>query len=275
MPNLQVTVNSLKPFGAQSGGQRELVQLVNWLQGAISGENPARSIFCTSQDSTSVDSSNQAGQAVAGLVLASGSGDETATINGVASTVTWATSDTATMTALVAAIRANASVTQIVTATNILSKMTLASVLAGTQVFVFSIPFKAVTGTPLNFGEFDRSGSDTADATSLALAINRHPALSGVARAVSSAGVVYVGFTTNRSPTSAEKLTLPSASTITINTATPTAGAVGLVLCTTPGVIGNCISAAVTGTGLTLLTTGTAKLGSGMGGGTTLVPIIP
>lgn len=275
MPNLNISVTSRKPFGAQTSGARGLESLITYLQAARGGQNPASAVFYSRNDTTGLSSSNLAGQAVAGFVFATGTGDETITINGTDITATWATSDTATMTALMTAIRASSSLNQIVTATNILGKLTLASVAAGTTVRIFGIPFKAVTGTPVNFGDFDISGSDTADATSLTLAINRHPSLSGVCRAVSDVGAVYVGFCTNRNPTSAEKITNPSASTITVNTATPVAGGVGMVLCTVPGVIGNCITAAVTGTNLSLITTGTAKLGSGMGGGTALAVIIP
>jgi phage tail sheath gpL-like len=75
-------------------------------------------------------------QASGTVTLSSASGDVTATINGVVSTVTWASSDTNTASLLAAKINAggdtpNALVTKHVTATSALGVVTITAIQAG------------------------------------------------------------------------------------------------------------------------------------------------
>lgn len=67
--------------------------------------------------------------------------------------------------------------------------VTLASSTAGDTVTVNGTPFTAVSGTPVG-PQFDISGNDTADAASLAAAINANGQLSSTITATSAAAVV-------------------------------------------------------------------------------------
>ncbi|MDP2271262.1 MAG: hypothetical protein Q8K32_11060 [Archangium sp.] len=275
MPNQTVTLNTRRPFGVIRGGRATLRELANWLEKVLSGEVQCDNVVLAINDAVALGDLAFAGQAVGALVLSGGAGAVGATIDGTLVTAAFATSDTVTMTAVMAAIRANATVNRKVTAVNRIARMTLASVLVGTTVQVFGITFTAVNGAPTGFGQFDMSGSDTADALSLALAINRHPSLAGRCRAVSNVGAVYVGLLEDRAPTSEELLSLPSAATITINAAFPTVSAFGLLFAMVPGDIGNCCTVVASGTGMTYATANAGKLGGGQGGGTALTLVVP
>lgn len=276
MPNLRISINSRRPFGLmgnRSRGSEAGRWLLNALEAAVTGRNPSPSIMWDVNDDVSLGATAFSTPAVAALVMASSSGSVGGSIGGVAVTVTWATSDTASSTALAAAIRALATVNRKVTATNMAMKLTLASVTVGQYVDICGIRFTAVSGTPANAGEFDISGTDTADATSLAQAIARHPSLAGRYVAVSSVGAVYVFPTTDRSGnvagTGFEAITNPGGfSTVTINTAKLTAGAVTAIIAATGGDIGNEVRLTASGTNVSAITNGTAGfLGNGCGGG--------
>lgn len=275
MPNLNISINTRRPFGRAWGNRRGVRALADWLRAIESGAVQSDSIVYSANDLATVSDASFAGQAVAALVGSTLTGAVGATIDGTAVTVTAAGGDAATQTLLQAAIAANASVNGKVTTARRVAQVTLASVLAGTTLDVFGVKFTAVNGTPVNFGEFDMSGADTADATSLALAINRHPSLAGRVRAVSSTGIVYIGMLEDRAPTSTERIGPVSASTITVNTPVPTAGAVMLLVSAVPGVIGNCCTVVASGTGMTVVTANAGKLGSGTGGGTTFNYLVP
>jgi hypothetical protein len=284
MPNITVSANVLRRTGLNNAGRQDstgLRYLINALQAAESGLNQSDGFLVSVNDDVALGNAAFSGQAVAMLVASSGSGSVGGSICGTAITVTWATSDTASMTALAAAIRGNTSVNRRVTATNISMGVTLASVTAGQQLNVCGALFTAVNGTPVNIGEFDMSGTDTADATSLALAINRHPSLALRYRAVSSAGAVRIFPTTARtiSPlTISDKFAgvLSFASTITVNTQFPVATAFCAVLADVPGDIGNECRLTASGTGMTAVTNGTTNfLGNGTGGGTAPYLVVP
>jgi len=284
MPNITVVANALRRTGLNNAGQQNttgLRYLLNELQSMAAGTNQSDGFIISVNDDVALGNTSFAGQAVAMLVAATASGAVGGTICGTAVTVTAAGGDTATMTALAAAIRGNTSVNRRVTATNVSMGVTLASVTAGQQVNICGALFTAVSGTPGNIGDFDISGTDTADATSLALAINRHPSLALRYRAVSSVGAVRIFPTTARtiSPlTISDKFAgvLSFASTITVNTQFPVATAFCAVLADVPGDIGNECRLTASGTGMTAVTNGTAGfLGNGTGGGTAPYLVVP
>jgi phage tail sheath gpL-like len=81
-----------------------------------------------------LNSVSRVGHAVAAtgtLTIASGSGPVGGTINGTAKTVTWATSDTASATALAAAINADATLNKFILATSSAGVVTLTAFPAG------------------------------------------------------------------------------------------------------------------------------------------------
>lgn len=275
MPNQTISINTRRPFGATSSSRQTLRLLSNWIDKLLSGEVQSDAVVFSRQDAVGLGDLAFGGQAVAALIGSSLSGTVGVTVDGTAVTVTAAGGDTATQTLLVAAIKANAAVNSKVTAAQRVAQMTLASVLAGTTVKVFGITFTAVNGAPTDFGQFDMSGADAADAASLALAINRHPSLAGRCRAVSNAGVVYVGLLEDRAPQPTELINAASAATITINTPVPTAGAIVLLLAAVPGQLGNCCTAVASGTGMSLATANAGKLGGGTGGGSTFTYVVP
>lgn len=182
--------------------------------------------------------------------LATGSGAQTIVINGVtAGSETWATSDTATMTALVADINAStdALVQHIVRACNLSMGITLASVAAGDYVDICGYRFTAVArAAVLGEAEFSQTGTDTQDATSLAAQINARAGLNQLVLATSSSGVVSVR---QLSGTTSAGNVFKSGSGITLSASSFSAGVTGLISAIAPGVLGNCVTLAVTGTG--------------------------
>lgn len=268
MPNVNISISTRRPFGPLMTGRRGLTSLRDLINEIIGGQTQSDCVVYSRNDAVAFGSEAYPGQAVAALVFASSAGMVGCTLAGTVVTVTWATSDVLSMSAWCAAVRANASVNRYVTAANRVTSITLASVTAGQGLNICGVRFTAVGAAPTAFGEFDVSGSDTADATSLALAINRHPSLAGRVRAVSSTGVVYIGLTESRAATPDETVT-PYATTITLNTAPNfPAHTVGLVLAMVPGAIGTEVRCSTaTGTNVSLATNGTAGfLGNGTGG---------
>lgn len=207
----------------------------------------------------------------AGLIIAaSGTGTVGATIGGTAVTVTWATSDTATQTALAAKINADAVVGLFCNATNKLMSMTCTSVLAGTTVQVFSQTFTAIANgvTPTVDGQFTIGASDTACALSLAKAINAHPSIATQCRAVSVAGVVYIGIVGSDSVLgNNDGIRYPSATTIAVGAPLPVAGTRIMLTAAQFGYIGNFVTVVASGTNYSYATNGNSgQLGQGLGG---------
>ena len=284
MPNLKIEFNVRRPLGllrSSTVGSEAIRHLVNVLQRIEGGQAQSDGLVWSSNDDTALGNTAYAGPAVAMLVMTASSGVVGATIGGVLSTVVWATSDTATQTALAAQLRALATVNRKTTATNKAAKLTLASVTAGQFVDVMGTRFTGITGTPANPGEFDRSTSDTAGALSLSLAINRHPSTAMRFRAVSALGVVFVFPSTDRANTlnqaSTEQVTNPGAfATITIQNAVAVAGPALAIIAITSGDIGNEVRATASGLNVTIATAGTAgQLGHGVGGGILPVFLLP
>jgi hypothetical protein len=244
---------------------------VNQLQGVIGNTVGSQSVYVSWNDAVAVGNDATAGVAAALLVGSTLTGAVGGVIGGTTVTATAAGGDAASQTLVAAAIRANTTVNQFVTANNLLMQMTLASVVAGTTVQVGGITFTAVASAAAirQFGQYNIDGTDTADATALALAINRHPALSSRLRAVSNGAAVLIApldFRTVQRPI--DRLNNPSASTITINSGVPTASASCMVMSLRPGIEQNFITLTASGTGMTAVTAGTTgQLGGATGGG--------
>ena len=218
--------------------------------------------------------------AVGALSLTGASGTVGGTINGVTLTATHGTTDILDAALIAAVVNAstNALVQGFVTSSNLSATLTLVSTAAGDTVDVCGYRLTARSGTGPNLnvsgsaqGFFDISGNDTADALSLVGAINTMPGLSRWVSAISVAGVVHMfprrfGFT---SPTFSWP-TGPGVpgNTIVSNASTITASGaafipsikVGLNACI-PGVQGNAVTVALSGTGVTVLGTQTRLIG--------------
>lgn len=281
MPNFTVTANIDFPQGfdapAFARGGSDIValrSLINTLNGVCSNGIGSQSVYISWNDAVAVGNDATAGVSAGVLALSGGAGVVGATIAGTAATATFAVSDTNTQGLVAAAIRANATVNQFVTATNVLMQLTVASVLAGTTITVCGIPFTAVAtlADVRGFGQFNINGTDTQDAQALALAINRHPALSANCRAVAntSTGVVYIGLLDSRPARPNERLGNPNgATTVTFTTGIPTASAFCMVMSLATGVSQNQILCVPSGTGMTFITNNAVAntLGGGTGGG--------
>ena len=148
MPNVNISISTRRPFGPLMTGRRGLYALRDLIGEIIGGNTQSDSLIYSRNDAVALGSAAYPGQAVAGLVFSSGTGTVGCSIAGTAVTVTWATSDVASMTAWCAAVRANASVNQYVTAVNRCVAFTLASVTAGQGINICGIGFTAVNGAP-------------------------------------------------------------------------------------------------------------------------------
>lgn len=278
MPNVNISFNVKRPTGlgatARSGSEVGRY-LVNALQAAVSGQNQCDGLIYNVTDVEALGAIAYAGPALGAIILGAVVDTAGATVCGTVFSVAVGATAAETMTSLAAAIRASAAVNRRVTATNISMRVTLATVTAGQYIDICGVRFTAVNGTPVNFGEFDMSGNDTADALSLATAINRHPSMALRYRALSVAGLVYVFPTTSRTLTPTQDkwaaITNPgSFSTFTLTAPNPVAGDACAVIAAVPGDIGNeCRLSTPTGTNVTVSTNGSAGfLGLGTGGAT-------
>ena len=290
MSNLTISINSETLLGldtsafargnGSANGREVMQQLARYIAAAAAGTMQSPSVHVNWSDTVALGDDAVVGPAGALLVLSGGSGPVGGTIAGTLVTATWATSDTAAATLIASTVNANTTVNRFINATNVLAQMTLASVTAGQTVNVGGITFTAVATAAdvVRFGQFNINGADTADATALVLAINRHPALSGRFRAISNAAVVYIAPVDRLRSLSPFETIGGAPSTITVNRAVPTAGAQVAILANIPGAIGNEIRLTASGTGVTAATNGTAGfLGNGTGGSraTTRMVVLP
>lgn len=236
-------------------------------------------------DYTVVYTAADPGFANTGLVLATASGAVGGTVNGVTVTTTASGGDTNTAGLIAAAINAstNALVQGFVTANNLTATLTLTSVTAGATVDICGTRFTATSGTPVNYvsgsalNTFDISGSDAADATALAAAINASPNLSNYIAAVPVSNVVrlfarrfsFSGTATFAWPSGPGiplNTVLSNSGTIVASAASLAAGAFVALNACVPGVSGNAITIAASGTGMTVLNTETRLArGTGLG----------
>jgi len=253
-----IQIHSNKPLPAPTGTRKNsalLRQYANWLVSALAGTAKV-------QGFEAMQNTAAAKRAGALLVYSSGSGTVGITINGVGVTVT-ATSDTASMTATVAAVNAssNALVQYLVEASNTRGTVALASVVAGTKLQLGQYEFVAVSGTPTNYGQFDISGSNAADAASLVSAINQHPAAGRYYHAFAASGLATVQVFRFATPPNGTRWSA-TASTLTI--VQPVAAATGCVRSINRNTYGNCITVAASGTGASI-TDSQARLIGGAG----------
>lgn len=182
------------------------------------------------------------------IAVSSASGTVGATINGVDVTFSHGASDQADSDTLVADINAStdALVQYLVQACNFACTVTLSSVAAGEEVIVCGYKFKAKAGGTLAADEFDQSGTDTADATSLKNQINSRLGLNRLVLASSSAGVVTVrqlSGTAAAGPMGVQGAGLTLSGQLAATTTV-------LISALHPGVPGNCITLAASGTGM-------------------------
>lgn len=208
----------------------------------------------------------------AGLAMASGTGAVGATINGVTVTATWATSDANSCALVANAINSssNALVQGFVSATNLTATLTLTGVAAGDVVSICGSNFTAVTAIPnfvsgYNNGLFVRTGTNANDATNLAAAINSCPGIERFVFAVPVSNVVrlfarqyvYTSATNTFSwpvgPGVPSNNLLSGASTIVASGSSLVAGAFVGITSSMFGVIGNAITIAASGTGVSVL----------------------
>ncbi len=203
----------------------------------------------------------------------SGTGTVGISISGVALTATWATSDTNSAALIAAVINAstNAKIQYLFGATHLKSTLSLATVVAGTVVELAGFRFKAIAGTTESGedGDFVIGGDNTADAASLALAINRHPYANKYLFAIPAVGDCHVfpkkGVTWFTGPNAPPNSAKASASTVTVGSATFAASAYYGIWCKVPGKLGNNVVLAASGTGQTIIGSAT-YMARGLGG---------
>lgn len=125
--------------------------------------------------------------------VASGTGTLTATVDGTAVAVTWATSDANSAKLLAAAINLNGTTGPKVYATSAAGVVTLTAAGTGRATITISSG-SGVISAVVNGIKTSTTWvtSDTVTATALALAINANPAVNQIVRATSASGVVSV-----------------------------------------------------------------------------------
>lgn len=240
-----------KHFAALAGGNKRFNRLQIWADGAA--PRPSRAV----------------------VTMASSTGTVGATINGVAVTVTWATSDINSSTLFAAAVTAstNVLVQYLVQACNIAGSVRCVSVVAGefvefNVVGLGTFRFTGKSGGTLDASQFDASGNDTAKALSLATQINNRAGLNKYVLADPTTDTVAIR---QISGTTAA-LTI-SASSTTFPLVALSAAASTLVSSLVPGVVGNCQTIAASGTNVTINGSLT-RLAAGTGGNATALDII-
>lgn len=219
--------------------------------------------------------------AVAGLAISGGSGAVGAIINGVTVTVAHGASDTVDGAAISNALNTsvNALVQGFVQANNLTATLTCTSVVAGDQVIIGSTPFTAITGTAPNLvsgasnGTFDRSGTNAQTATNLAAAINAAPVCNRYFMAIAVSNVVRLFARTANYSAAAGTYSFPTgpgvppnfisplATTIVASAGALVAGAFVGISTPLPGIYGNAVTIALSGTGVTVLNAATRFAG--------------
>lgn len=201
----------------------------------------------------------------AAVVIPATSGAATVVINGTSVAANFSSDAPTTAAAAVAAINADSTAKTFVSAHQYVGKLTTASAVAGDKVTICGTTFTAQSAAAtLGTEQWDIRTSDTAAGASLANQINAHPNLANLVGAVNSAGVVYVFLLENRAPRTSELLVAGQA-TVTINNAIGTATGVFVVIAHQAGLLGNCCTLTVTGTGSSAVSLVSGKLGGGTG----------
>lgn len=281
MPSQVIHLRTRRPvdYGVTPGsstinrrGSTLLRRFANVVMGAFSED----SLYTVGYSATEAQNAN------GGLTISGGAGSVGAIINGVTVTGTWVTSDTISAGVAAAAINAsvNALVQGFVSSNNLSATVTCATVVAGNTVTIGGETFTAFSGTPANLssmstiGVFDCSGSNSATATALARAINTHPAVSMYFTAVPVAAVVRIFavqftqasgvFSWPTGPGVLPNTITSSGSTLAVSNNGVTAGPVFSLYALQPGISGNAIMTALSGTGVTVLNAA-ARLERGTG----------
>lgn len=281
MPSQVIHLRTRRPvdYGVTPGsstinrrGNVLLRRFANVIMGALSED----SLYTVGYSATEAQNAN------GGLTISGGAGSVGAIINGVTITVTHITSDPVSAGLAAAAINAssNALVQGFVSSNNLSATVTAATVVAGNTVNIGGETFTAFSGTPVNatsmstVGIFDCSGSNSATATALARAINIHPVVSRYFTAVPVAAVVRIFavqftqaagvFSWPTGPGVLPNTITSSGSTLAVSSNGVVAGTVFSLYSLQPGIGGNAITTALSGTGVTVLNTA-ARLERGTG----------
>jgi len=266
MPSTTLILNHRRPIDFRLNnsqrGRPALQTIINALIGAEGAVSPqlAENFIAFP------NSSGQMLQAFGILTASSASGSVGGVINGVTITVTAAGGDAASMTLLATAVNGsvNALVQNTIRASNWEARLDTVAVLAGQFVNIGGYIFTAVTGTPLRNDQFDRSGADTTTASNLAAAINATPGLNQLVRAWTIGSTrVFISLLANAVPASNMTI-IPSASTFT-GVVQFVQSADCMLYCLYPGNLGNTMTFAATGTGMTAAIGGSGRLVNGSG----------
>lgn len=184
------------------------------------------------------------------ILLSSGSGALTITANGATiASHTWATSDTASATALVAALNADSDAVGLCMASNYVATVTFSSADSGDIIYLLGEQF--VGGT-----DFTVTGTDTQDAASFISAVRSHPWLSDVVHCDQAAGVVYIGLRPGYTPPT-QKLSSSDGTDLAVANGTFAASANILLWAIHPGTMAHKVNVGVTGTGMSVLDSAT------------------
>jgi hypothetical protein len=270
--NLQTEQNTLLvlrhakgalPFHAfsEKGGE-DLVAFAQWFEAVAGGVQNGSVEILIHRGSTAATPK----PAATLVTFATSSGATGAVINGVTITVTWATNDITSMTALMVAILAssNALVAGLVGCNNLCATIALVSAVAGNFVEIIPtggtpIRFTAVAAASPNPNEFLVGVSDTADATALQAKITAHPSLAGRVLCTDATGTVSIR--PYQTSTTAPYKLAKSGTPITITQMVATAS--GLLYSLHKTKLANAITTAASGTNVSA---SGARMAGGVGG---------
>lgn len=246
MANSSLQINVVGTDMLQTGGKndKEVISMAaDYLHAIRTGSKRAASVKFKAGGANPL-------KAYGTVTFASSSGTVGVLIAGVSITVTWATSDAASGTLLAAAINAstNALVQYQVQASNFAGTITLSTCTAGSVITLGDHKFVAVAGAAGdNTNEFTIAGTDTADATALVTAMLGVQYIRENYVVTSSSGVVTVR---QRSGTSVLNV-LGKYNDSGVSLSAIAASAVTLISAIEPGVTGNQVTIAATGTNVT------------------------
>lgn len=199
------------------------------------------------------------------VVLSTTSGTCSITLNGVATgSITASGTDAEDAVALAAAVNASADAAGLAVATCKVAAIACTSVAVGDKITVMGIPLTAAAATSTSDPSiFAQITSDTATASSLATIICNHPYLGKFLWAENVVGIVHIGLRPYCEIGNKNIISLASTMVVTNGTFANTTKI--FLWCPVPGVIGNCVSVAVSGTGMSVLASATAyTLGAGV-----------
>lgn len=222
-------------------------KLINVLTGMVSGARHGDDVVIQP------NAAGAAAPAVGVFILSGGSGAVGVVVGGVTITVVWAASDQASADAFVVAFNASVSalVANIVAAGQAKkAAIVLVSVAAGDEVTVMGYKFTARNGGTLKLGEFDMSGTDTADAASLAAAINATPGLNQRYYAYNNSNAVQLLPLFTSAAPAGDIINATKGTGFTLTQLA--ASSVCAIYALRPGALGNHVTLAASGTGVTL-----------------------